>query len=131
LETKQGQATFSGVAPILNVNNVPDSLKYYLEKLGFKCAFAWAEIEGNLPTFAEVKRGRFRLMLCQQAQGHSGTWIYLDMPSLEALAILHREFLASGAKIAEPPTDKPWGMREMLVQDLDGHILRIGASLME
>jgi hypothetical protein len=32
-------------------------------------------------------------------------------------------------KITEPPTDKPWGMREMLVEDMDGHTLRIGAPL--
>ena len=131
MEPKQDYPTFSGVAPILNVNNVPESLKYYLEKLGFKTAFAWSEIEGQPPTFAEVKRGKFRLMLCQQAQGSPGTWIYLDMPSLEALSALHREFLASGAKIAQPPTGQRWGMREMLVQDPDGHILRIGAPLGE
>lgn len=131
METKFARPLFSGVAPILNVNNVPESLQYYLQQLGFKTAFAWAAIEGQPPTFAEIKRGKFRLMLCQQAQGSPGTWIYLDMPSLAALAELHREYQDSGAKIAQNPTDQSWGMREMLVEDLDGHILRIGASLME
>jgi len=56
-------------------------------------------------------------------------WMYLDLASLEDLAVLHQEYLANAVKITEPPTDKPWGMREMLVEDVDGHTLRIGASL--
>ena len=131
MEIKQKKPAFTGATPILNVNNVPDSLVYYIEKLGFTLDFAWAEIEGNVPTFAQLKRGKFPLMLCQQGQGSPGTWIYVDLPSLEILADLHREYQASGAKIAEPPTDKPWGMREMLIQDPDGHILRIGSPLPE
>ncbi|MBN9386860.1 MAG: VOC family protein [Chloroflexi bacterium] len=131
MKTKQESPAFSGVATILNVNNVPESLEYYRDKLGFKLAFAWSEPENNPPTFAEVKRDMFRLMLCQQCQGSPGTWIYLDMPSVEDLGALHGELEASGAIIAEVPTDKPWGMREMLVKDLDGHTLRIGAPLFE
>ena len=33
-----------------------------------------------------------------------------------------------GAIIREPPTDYPWGVREMNVEDLDGHRLRIGGD---
>jgi len=39
---------------------------------------------------------------------------------------LHDEYLRSGAKILVPPTDHEWGMREMLVEDRDGHRLRMG-----
>ena len=44
---------------------------------------------------------------------------------------LHKEYQASGADITQPPTDKPWGMREMLVKDIDGHVLRIGQPIHE
>ena len=54
-------------------------------------------------------------------------WVYLDLASPEDLADLHQEYLASAVQVIEPPTDKPWGMREMLIEDVDGHILRIGA----
>jgi predicted lactoylglutathione lyase len=33
----------------------------------------------------------------------------------------------SGARIIEPPSRRPWGMYEMRVQDLDGHVLRVSA----
>lgn len=58
-------------------------------------------------------------------------WMYLDLPSLEELAALHQEYLTTAVKIAEPPTDKPWKMREMLIKDVDGNTLRIAAPLDE
>ena len=42
------------------------------------------------------------------------------------LAALHAEYEKSGARILNPPTDEPWGMREMLVADLDGNTFRMG-----
>ena len=54
-------------------------------------------------------------------------WMYLHLASLEDLAALYQEYQAKAVKITEPSTDHPWGMREMLIEDVDGHILRIGA----
>ena len=34
---------------------------------------------------------------------------------------LHVEFAANGAHIISPPTDKPWGWREMAVATPEGH----------
>jgi uncharacterized glyoxalase superfamily protein PhnB len=31
-----------------------------------------------------------------------------------------REFRDTGVEIAEPPTEKPWGLREMQIRDPDG-----------
>ena len=36
---------------------------------------------------------------------------------------------ARGAKILSPPGDKEWFMREMLVEDPDGHIIRFGNNI--
>ena len=35
---------------------------------------------------------------------------------------------ASGANILEPPEDRTWGMRELLVADIDGNTFRIGCG---
>jgi len=32
-----------------------------------------------------------------------------------------------GATIKSPPDDKPWGVREMQVADLDGNVLRLAS----
>ena len=71
--------------------------------------------------------GLQRARPAQEAQGGPGMWMYLDLASVEDLAALYQEYLEKAVKIPEPPTDKPWGMREMLIEDVDGHTLRIGA----
>ena len=133
MEMSQKRVLFTGGHPILNVKNVAVSLDYYCNRLGFEKDFSWPPYcearEQTHPTFAQVSRGRFSVMLAQEAQGGPAMWMYLDIASLEDLTALHQECLAKAAKITEPPTDKPWNMREMLIEDVDGHILRIGAPL--
>jgi len=126
MQTSKTQVLFMEGRPILNVKNVAASLDYYCNRLGFEKEFCWPR-EQALPTFAQVTRGHFSVMLAQEAKGGPGMWMYLDLASLEDLATLHQEYLANAVKIIEMPTDKPWGMREMLIEDVDGHILRIGA----
>jgi uncharacterized glyoxalase superfamily protein PhnB len=126
METSQKQVVFTGGNPILNVKNVATSLAYYCTTLGFEQVFCWPRGQA-LPTFAQVSRGDFCVSLAQEAQGGPGMWMYLDLATLEDLDALYQEFVGKAAKISEPPTDKPWGMREMLIEDVDGHTLRIGA----
>ena len=132
-EVDPNHVEFIGQRPVLNVANVPASLDYYVQKLGFELGFAWSDSNrfngGAPPTFASVMRGHAVLYLAQQTQGGPGMWICLDLESRGEVEKLHAEYAASGALIVEPPTEKPWGMIEMRVQDLDGHTFRIGASL--
>lgn len=112
---------FRGLIPILNVRDVPAAIAYYRDKLGFRLDWAW----GDPPGFASIDRGSARIFLCQGAQGGPGMWLCIDVEDVDAL---HREYLASGAIIRQPPTNFPWGMREMNVEDLDGHRLRMGGE---
>jgi catechol 2,3-dioxygenase-like lactoylglutathione lyase family enzyme len=59
------------IVPILNVRNVPISIAYYVDKLGFKKDWDW----GSPPTFASVSLGKSSIYLCQGAQGQPGTWM--------------------------------------------------------
>ncbi len=126
MQTRKTQVVFTGGHPILNVKNVATSLGYYCTKLGFEKDFSWPYGQTS-PSFAQVSRGHFSVMLAQQEQGGPGMWMFLDLASLEDLAALYQEYQANAVKIIEPPTDKPWDMREMRIEDVDGHILRIGA----
>lgn len=112
---------FRGLIPILNVRDVPAAIAYYRDKLGFRLDWEW----GDPPGFACIDRGSARIFLCQGAQGGPGMWLCIDVEDVDAL---HREYQASGAIIRQPPTNFPWGMREMNVEDLDGHRLRMGGE---
>ena len=112
---------FGSAVPILNVGNVPASLAYYIERLGFLKEWDWA----SPPTFACVRRDDVRIFLCQGGQGAPGTWISIFIDDVDAL---YETYQSSGAIIREPPADFPWGLREMNVEDLDGHRLRMGSA---
>ena len=66
-------------------------------------------------------------MLSQKSQGAPGMWLHLDVHKAEQVDALFEEWARQGAKIAEPPTIRAWGMYEMRVQDLDGHMMRVSS----
>ena len=113
------------------MKDVNASVDYYCNKLGFTKAFSWTDggfCDYGKFTFAEVSRGRANIMLSLENVVKS-TWIYVDLDNTLNLELLHEEFVKHNALIVEPPTNRPWNMREMLVQDLDDNRLRIGAPI--
>ena len=108
---------FGGVTPVLRVRDVSASTDHYVRVLGFKFNF-------EAPGFVSVSRGRCCLFLCEGDQGHPGGWVWIDARNVEAV---HEEYLASGAKIRNPPINYSWAL-EMQVEDLDGNVLRLGSD---
>lgn len=110
---------FTGFTPILSVRDFAVSMAYYVDVLGFEKQWDW----GDPPTFGCVSRDEVCLFLCEGVQGGPGTWISIFVEDVDAL---YEEYVASGATIRQPPTNFSWGMREMNVEDPDGHRLRMG-----
>ena len=109
---------FSGAVPILNVKDFAASIDYYVNQLGFEKEWDW----GSPADFGCVGRGEAQIFLCQGGQGQPGMWMSIFLEDVDAL---HEEYKKSGASILEPPRNYPWGSREMIVEDLDGHRLRM------
>ena len=112
---------FEHADPILRVENMARSLRYYVGVLGFTNA-EWGSDE-----FTCVSRDGASIYLCQGDQGQPGTWVWVGV---EDVAALHAEYLASGATILHPPENYPWAL-EMKVGDPDGHVLRFGSEPQE
>lgn len=106
-----------GVTPVFRVHDVAASRDYYVKALGFKVNFETED-------FVSVSRGRCGLFLCQDDQGHPGSWVWIDGRDVDAL---YEEYKTSGAKIRHPPTNYSWAL-EMQVEDLDGNVLRLGSD---
>ena len=121
---------FHWMTPVLCVTDLPASLDYYTGKLGFAVSWSWSDgarfDEDEHPTFACVRRGDSCLFLCERGQGNPGSWICLNVRTRDELNRLFAEYEASGATILQPPTEEPWGMVEMLVEDPDGNTFRMG-----
>jgi catechol 2,3-dioxygenase-like lactoylglutathione lyase family enzyme len=123
-----------GLTPILNVSNFAESVAWF-EKLGWTKGFQW----GSPPTFGAVCSGKFEIFLCLGAQGgrgksalattrdsgecaDKGVWMSVWVDDVDAV---HRHCLEQGLEVTMPPTDEPWGVREMHVRHPDGHVFRI------
>lgn len=104
--------------PILCVENMSRSLRYYLEVLGFKNA-DWA-----LSDFTHVNRDDAGIYLCEGDQGRAGMWVWIGV---EEVALLHEEYRERGATILHAPKNFRWAY-EMKVRDPDGHVLRFGSE---
>jgi catechol 2,3-dioxygenase-like lactoylglutathione lyase family enzyme len=111
---------FECVIPILRVNSLAASIRFYVDVLGFKVDWGG---EGE-STFASVSRDRQTIMLSQGEQGHPGTWLWIGVEDIEPLFAEYRE---KGVKFREQPTNYPWAY-EMKIEDPDGHVLRFGSD---
>lgn len=47
---------------------------------------------------------------------------------MQDIDALYETYKKSGAIVREPPADYPWGAREMTIEDLDGHRMRMGGD---
>jgi predicted enzyme related to lactoylglutathione lyase len=123
------------VTPILNVSNFLESVAWF-EKLGWKKGFQW----GKPPTFGAVCAGEFEIFLCLNGQGSrgkgsapttrdndesKGVWMSIWVDDVDAM---HQRCLEQGLEVTMPPTNEPWGVREMHVQHPDGHVFRISKA---
>jgi catechol 2,3-dioxygenase-like lactoylglutathione lyase family enzyme len=126
------------ITPILNVSNIVESFAWF-ERLGWKKGWDW----GDPPTFGGVCSGHCEIFLCQGAQGgrgksdrpttfgedaadDKGVWMSIWVDDVDAI---HRHCIEQGIEITWPPTDEPWGVREMHVRHPDGHVFRISRAV--
>jgi len=104
---------------VLTVRDIPASLAYYRDKLGFDVAF-----EYGMPTFyAGVCSGRVTLHLISASRtprqpGHGA--VAIDVDDVDAL---HADLVKRGAKVLKAPANYDYGLRDFDVADLDGNML--------
>ena len=123
---------FTGSAPVLLVRDVVRSAAHYRDALGFSYDRLW----GEPPDFVILRRDGLSLMLNQAPAHHPitphwrvnrGMWnVYFWVSDADALLA---EFRQRGARIDYGLSDKPYGMREFGLQDLDGYDLGFGQPI--
>jgi catechol 2,3-dioxygenase-like lactoylglutathione lyase family enzyme len=108
----------------LTVRDVGAAASFYTTKLGFTLAFT----EGAPPTFAGVNLGQAQLFLTAGVPAPEGCSVYFVIGDADELYEFHR---ANGVAIVAAPQDRPYGLREYTVRDLDQYCLRFGHRLPE
>jgi hypothetical protein len=123
-----------GVVPIINVSSLEETFAWF-EKLGWEKRWDY----GDPPDFGAVGNGVFEIFLCVDCQGcrandddnDGGTWMSWFVASPADVDAAYALALRNGLVVREPPTDKPWNLRECHIRHPDGHTFRIGAGIGE
>ena len=118
------------LAPVLFATDIPATLAYYKDTLGFECLGTW----GDPPFYAIVGRDEraihFRCAEPPTANPEKYEEELLDAYLLvEDADALYAEYAAKGVEFARGLADMPWNLREFVVKDCDGRLLAFGANL--
>jgi catechol 2,3-dioxygenase-like lactoylglutathione lyase family enzyme len=116
-----------GLAPVLLVPEIASTLGHYRQVLGWETDAYDAVPED----YGYARRGAWRLHFARagRAQPNAGLVppdlfdVYLWVDDVRAL---HDELDGRGADILHGPTERPWGMLEIRVRDLNGYVLGFG-----
>lgn len=121
-------------AACLLVRDVRAAAQYYADKLGFVAPQLWGEDE---VTFAIPQRDHQAIMLARanaDAPLHANSTDFGMFSAyfwVKDVDELYEEFAANGAEVTEKPTDRAYGIREIYVRDLDGHLICFGSDIDE
>lgn len=108
------------IVPQLPVKDMAAALDYYQSRMGFHLDWTYG---GH---FAAVSRGPVRVFLSLADPGFESAVCNLYVDDVDAL---HAEWSARGVRVLSAPDDKPWGVREMAVEDGDEHLFRVHTLL--
>jgi catechol 2,3-dioxygenase-like lactoylglutathione lyase family enzyme len=114
-----------GSTTVFTVRDIPASLAYYRDKLGFDVAFEY----GTPAFYAGVCSGKVTLHLISESRtprkpGHAA--VAIDVDDVDAL---HADLVKRGAKVLKAPANYDYGLRDFDVADLDGNMLFFGMEI--
>lgn len=118
------------IAPQFFTLDIPATLAYYKDKLGFECLGIWQ----NPPVYAIVARDKHAIHFrcAEPPTANPGKYVdelldaYLFIEDADAL---YEEYAARGVEFQRGVANMPWQCREFVVKDCDGRLLAFGANL--
>lgn len=126
----------AAVAPEFYVRDLQAAIRFYVDQLGFQLVY-------EKPDFAVVLLGKAFVLLADIAAG-----VHYEMPDVdqwlagaprgigvnirimvEDVVAIHKRAVDGGARIAKPIGDRDYGLRDFVMADLDGYLLRFASPL--
>jgi uncharacterized glyoxalase superfamily protein PhnB len=121
-----------GMQPVLAVPDVKAAISYYRDVLGFHVDF----VQGDPPVHARV---------CADPT-YSAPTVHIRFEPLEAAAVanpsiylwvhvgtgldrLFEVYRDRGVKIVRQPEDRPWGLRQFIIEDCNGYLISFSAEV--
>jgi catechol 2,3-dioxygenase-like lactoylglutathione lyase family enzyme len=114
-----------GSIAIFTVRDVPASVAYYRDCVGFDVAFEY----GVPISYVGLCSGEVSPHLVSAAQaprppGHAAVSIHVD--DVDAV---HADLVQRGARILNGPNDRDYGLRDFSIADIDGNMIFFATEL--
>ena len=123
--------SFGGLCPLLQVFDMPSSLKFYRDILGFEvvqssspgdnCDWCWIKLGGSHLMLNTAYESDSRPAVPDPARvaAHEDASLYFSCDDADAVYA----FLQSHGVKSEKPTVAPYGMKQLYLRDPDGYIV--------
>ena len=118
------------IAPVFFTMDIPRTLAYYKDKLGFTSLGTWQDP----PVYAIVARDQHAIHFrCAEPPtynpGKYSDELLDAYVFIEDADALYSEYAARGVEFTRGLENMPWQCREFVVKDCDGRLLAFGANL--
>lgn len=112
----------------LKVKNIEDSKNWYSEVLNFHSIFDFRDVNGDI-SMVHLRCKKYQdLMLLKSTDVNPTDSVNINLFFNDINAI-YKSALNHNIKIIQEPTIQPWNAKELIIQDIDGHIFTITESL--
>jgi len=119
---------FSSAVPVIATSDVFGTIRYFEQTLGFKQQWIW----GDPPVYAGIRAGGALLYVTYDPDLAStikerrlSPDIFLWVNDIDSVYAHHR---ASRADITEELATRPWGVRQYVVREPNGYLLKVAES---
>jgi uncharacterized glyoxalase superfamily protein PhnB len=122
----------SSASPSFTVNDLERSLAWYRDILGFGVEETWKNDEGKVAGIS-LKAGNVSFMIGQDdwkkgRDRKKGDGFRLYCETKKSVDDLAKQIESKGGRLDSPPTDQPWGVRDISLTDPDGFKITIAAQ---
>ena len=116
---------YTRAVPVVCTADVAGTVTYFEETLGFEQQWIW----GDPPVYAGLEAGSVQIyvtldpgMAAAIREQELGPDIFLWVKDIDAVFEKHK---AAGAEIFEALSERPWGVRQYVIREPNGYLLKV------
>ncbi|HRF76397.1 MAG TPA: VOC family protein [Chitinophagales bacterium] len=120
-------AAFHRQIPVLPVADLKATIKYYKSKLGFSDEWFWEDTDAGCGRNELFMLFNLNPELLQAIQSAAAPFEIIWI--VEQVDVIYNEYAQKELAIISEPENKPWGMREFTIKDINGYTIRIAEPI--
>jgi catechol 2,3-dioxygenase-like lactoylglutathione lyase family enzyme len=120
---------YTAAVPVIGTDDVAGTVLYWEKVLGFEKQWSW----GEPPVYAGLKGGGALVYVSEDKElaaaireGNLGPDVFLWVKDIDSV---YEQLRVNGAVIDEELMARPWGVRQFVVREPNGYLLKIAESV--